>query len=591
MSRHPSLSRRDFLKLAGAGLGATVLASCKKTVDLTELPGTIVTSAPGAVATALPLAPVTPFPPGTVADTILAGGRVMTVDAANSISEAIAIKGNQVLGVGSDQAIRTLAGSATKVIELNGRTVTPGFIDPHLHFSVVGLQNKYYTPFMPPEVKDIPSLQSSLAEFLKSRQPGEWVMAYYLVLTDKMIPSKEDLDPVSSANPVFLMHIGGHWGTANSVAMQIAGISNSTASPQGGIIEKVDGEVTGVFYNHRAMDLVRRFAPPVTDAQVRQAILDTQNVFASVGVTSFHDNNIRDLESIKAYQELSRQGELFLRNELYMTLEWPEDMEHVAQLQPLDNGMTHFAGYKFLIDGQGPTAYCHEAHNGVEWRLPTWDPQEYKDAIKSLHDTGLQICVHCIGDAATDLTLEAYEAAMNANPRSDPRHRIEHAVITTPQATQKMKDLGVVVSTQPAFIYLFGEGWKNIFTPSQLERVLVTREWLDAGVHVAIGSDAPSMPLYSPQTTLAGTMTRTTAKGNQMGADQVFNFTQALRAHTYEGAYAAHKENVLGTLEAGKLADLVVWPDDPAGLSPADLVKFTTVDLTMVDGKVVYQAS
>lgn len=513
----------------------------------------------------------------------------MTVDPANSVDEAIAIKGNRIMTVGTNEAIRALADSATKVIELNGRTVTPGFIDPHLHLSVVGLFTTYYTPFMPPDVKDIPSLQRALSDYLRGKQPGEWVMGYYLGLSDKMIPTKEDLDPVSSGNPVFIMNIGGHWGTANSVAMQIAGVTNSTPSPEGGIIEKKDGELTGVFYNHRAMDVLRRFAPPVSIDVVKQGIIDTQKAFASCGVTCFHDNNIRDVDNIRAYQELTQEGKLFLRNELYLTLEWPADMEHVAQVQPMDNELTHFAGYKFLIDGQGPTAYTHEPHNGASWQMPTWDPQEFKQEIKSLHDTGLQICVHCIGDAATDLTLEAYEAAMNANPRSDPRHRIEHALITTPQATQKMKDLGVVVSTQPSFIYVFGEGWKTIFTPAQMERVIMTREWLEAGVHVAIGSDAPSNPLYYPQATLAGAMTRVTKKINQIGGDQVFDFTQALRAHTYEGAYAAHQENNLGTLEPGKFADLVVWPEDPSGLNNTNLANTTTVDMTMVNGKVVYE--
>jgi predicted amidohydrolase YtcJ len=513
----------------------------------------------------------------------------MTVDKANSIAEAVALKGDKILSVGSNAAVRALADATTKVIDLNGRTVTPGFIDPHIHFRVWGLQNVYYIPFMPPDVKDIPSLQRVLADVLKGMQPGEWIMGYYLGLSDKMIPTKEDLDPVSKENPVFIMHIGGHWGTANSVAMQIAGVTNSTESPQGGIIEKVDGVLTGVFYNHRAMDVLRRYAPPVSIDQVKQAILETQKVFTSCGVTSFHDNNIREVEHIQAYQELSQQGQLYLRNELYLTLEWPTDLERVDQVKPMDSNVTRFAGYKFLIDGQGPTAYCHEAHNGVEWRMPTWEPQMFKDTIKSLHNTGLQICVHCIGDAATDLTLEAYEAAMNANPRADPRHRIEHAVITTPQATQKMKDLGVVVSTQPAFIYLFGEGWGTIFNPAQMARILVTREWIDAGVHVAIGSDAPSTPLYYPQATLAGAMTRYTIKKNMIGADQVFDFTQALRAHTYEGAYAAHQENIKGTLEAGKLADLVVWPEDPSTLSMSELVQLTTVDMTMVGGKVVYE--
>jgi len=582
MSNHHHLSRRDFIKLAGAGVGAAILASCNRGVNLTAVSGASTTPLP-------PGATITPLPPGTKADIILASGRIMTVDPANSVDEAIAIKGNRIMTVGTNEAIRALADSATKVIELNGRTVTPGFIDPHLHLSVVGLFTTYYTPFMPPDVKDIPSLQRALSDYLRGKQPGEWVMGYYLGLSDKMIPTKEDLDPVSSGNPVFIMNIGGHWGTANSVAMQIAGVTNSTPSPEGGIIEKKDGELTGVFYNHRAMDVLRRFAPPVSIDVVKQGIIDTQKAFASCGVTCFHDNNIRDVDNIRAYQELTQEGKLFLRNELYLTLEWPADMEHVAQVQPMDNELTHFAGYKFLIDGQGPTAYTHEPHNGASWQMPTWDPQEFKQEIKSLHDTGLQICVHCIGDAATDLTLEAYEAAMNANPRSDPRHRIEHALITTPQATQKMKDLGVVVSTQPSFIYVFGEGWKTIFTPAQMERVIMTREWLEAGVHVAIGSDAPSNPLYYPQATLAGAMTRVTKKINQIGGDQVFDFTQALRAHTYEGAYAAHQENNLGTLEPGKFADLVVWPEDPSGLNNTNLANTTTVDMTMVNGKVVYE--
>lgn len=569
MKNH-KITRRKFLKGTAIGVGGVILSDCGRRIRSTATPM------------------LSTLAPNEVADTILVNGKVMTVDAKNSITEAIAIKGDKILSCADDATIRALSGSDTEVIDLKGRTVTPGFIDPHIHFRVWGLQNVYYTPFMPPDVKDIASLQYTLRDVLKGRQSGEWIMGYYLGLSDKMIPTKEDLDPVSKDNPVFIMHIGGHWGTANSVAMKIAGVTASTPSPEGGIIEKANGEPTGVFYNHRAMDILRRFAPPIGIDVVKRAILETQKVFAACGVTSFHDNNVRDVDEIKAYQDLSQQGELYLRNELYLTLEWPSDLEKVDLVRPNDNNVTHFAGYKFLIDGQGPTAYCHEPHNGAEWRLPTWDPQNFKDIIKELHNTGLQICVHTIGDAATDLTLEAYEEAMNANPRSDPRHRIEHAIITTPQATQKMRDLGVVVSTQPAFIFVFGEGWKTLFTPAQMERILVTREWIASGVHVAIGSDAPSTPLYYPQATLAGAMTRSTIKKNQIGKDQVLDFTQSLRAHTYEGAYAAHQENIKGTLESGKYADLVVWPDDPGKLNMTQLANVTTVDMTMVGGKIVY---
>ncbi len=214
----------------------------------------------------------------------------------------------------------------------------------------------------------------------------------------------------------------------------------------------------------------------------------------------------------------------------------------------------------------------------------------FKDTVKSLHDTGLQICVHCIGDAASDLVLEAYEGAMNANPRSDPRHRIEHAVLTTSAATQKMKDLGVVVSTQPAFIYLFGDGWKGLFGEKRMERIMVTREWLENGVHMAIGSDAPSTPFYYPQASLAGAMTRHTFKETPIASDQGLTFEEALRAHTIEAAYAGHQEQVMGSLESGKFADFVVWAKDPAGLSTYDLASTTEVDMTFIGGKLVHQA-
>ena len=582
MSTQHHLSRRDFLKLVEAGIGGTILA-CQKSSGLEKDPGVSLSPVPISTQGA------STFPPEIQADLILANGNVLTVDQVNTAAQAVAVSGDKILMTGTSEEILALAAPDAQVIDLAGRTVTPGLIDPHLHFRGYGLMTSYYTAFMPPDVIDISGMQRMLADVIRGKQTGEWINGYYMALGDKPIPTKEDLDAVSPENPVFMMHIGGHWGTANSVAMEIADITNSTRSPEGGIIEKVNGELTGVFYNHRAMDVLRVHAPPITDALVRQSIIDTQTLMASCGVTCFHDNNIRDVESVRAYQELTQNGDFFLRNNLYLTLEYPSDINKINQVDVIRDDLTRFAGYKFLIDGQGPTAYTHEPHNGHEWQLTTWEPQMFKDTVKSLHDTGLQICVHCIGDAAADLVLEAYEGAMNANPRSDPRHRIEHAVLTTPQSTHKMKDLGVVVSTQPAFIYLFADGWKGLFGEERMHRMMVTKEWLEAGVHMAIGSDAPSTPFYYPQATLAGAMSRYSFRQTPVGPEQALNFTEALRAHTIEGAYSAHQEHVLGSLETGKFADLVVWARDPSQLTLQELALTKTVDMTLVGGKTVYQ--
>jgi hypothetical protein len=283
---------------------------------------------------------------------------------------------------------------------------------------------------------------------------------------------------------------------------------------------------------------------------------------------------------------------MYLRGAVYYTLEWPADLDRALnQVERYEDAFMRMAGFKFLIDGQAPTAYCHQPHNGVRWDMPTWEPHSFKQAVRALHDTGLQICVHCIGDAAVDLTLDAYEEAMNANPRPDPRHRIEHCILTTPQATQRIKDLGVVVSTQPQFIRMGADYWATIFSPERTRRAIVTREWLDAGVRLALGSDSPTTPWYTPVMTLAGAVYRISPSNKVFEPGQCLTIQEALRAHTMGSAYAAHEEAIKGSIEPGKLADLVVWHTDPYSATTPRQMAQLSFDMTIVGGKVVYPAA
>jgi len=587
------MTRREFLLGSGLAISGLVI-SCRLSGEQAgqTLPAQGNTPPAKIPTGVIPTGVMPTVDPEARADMIFSNGKVLTMDAAGTNAQALAIKGDRILAVGSDETVRALVGGETKVVDVGGRVITPGLVDPHNHFRLVGLMKNYYIPLMPPEVTDTRTMQVALKEILKSKKPGEWVMAYYLVLTDNMEPDKSYLDPVSPDNPVFIFHIGGHWGTANSAALKLAGVTASTPSPEGGIIQKgSDGQPNGLLYNHRAMDVVRRFAPPAAPELIKSGMLDTQTYFAACGVTSFQDNNVRGLDDIEAYRQLTEEGKLFLRNDIYLTLEWPNDLQEKAQkVVPFDNGVTRFKGFKFLIDGQTPTAFCHEPHNGVAWNLSTWDADVFKQTVRTLHDTGLQICTHCIGDAAADLALDAYEAAMNANPRSDPRHRLEHVILTTPQATQRIKDLGVVVSTNPHFLYVGGDSYVNIYGEERSHRIMVTREWLDAGVHVTIGSDAPTMPFYNPAATMAGAISRLTFSKKVLNKEQCMTIDEALRSHTIEGAYAAHEENEKGSLEPGKPADIAVWVDDPTKQNITQLARTTTVYMTLVGGKVVYQA-
>lgn len=585
------MTRREFLIGAGA-TAALLLAGCGRPRQETAAPSVppAPTLRPSIAPTTSPTAAPTATPDlSGPADMVLRGGKVITVDAADSLAQAVAVKNGLIQAVGTDEEVAALIGPQTRVVELAGRALTPGLIDPHNHFQVMGQMNGYYLPFLPPEVRTIADLQARLADIAAQTPAGEWIKGYYLAFQEGRIPTRHDLDPTSPDHPVWIFQQGGHFGVANSRALRIAGITADTPNPTGGIIERDSrGEPTGVFYNHRAMDLLRRHIPALTAADVRRNIVDTQPLFAACGVTTFHDNNVRGLETIQVYRDTGPA--MYLRGAVYYTLEWPQDLDRaLREIEYFQDDMVRFAGFKFLIDGQAPTAYCHEPHGGISWNMPTWEPASFKAAVRALHDTGLQISVHCAGDAAVDLALDAYEEAMNANPRSDPRHRIEHAVLTTPEATRRMKDLGVVVCTQPQFLRLAGNYWSSVFGPERDRRIIVTREWLDGGVHLALGSDAPTTPWYAPQVTLAGAVSRLTLSNQVHNPEQCLTIQEALRAHTMEAAYAGHEELVKGSIEVGKLADLVVWHGDPYAMSLQELWQ-AKVDMTMVGGKVVYQA-
>jgi len=593
------MSRRKFLAGLG-GLCAWLMTGCgRRQREVTLVPSESEPTAarvrsPTPLVTAVvpstPLPSATLVPPETAADMALINGKVITVNPSDAIVQAVTIKDGLIQAVGTSDELSLRIGPSTQVVDLQRQAVTPGLIDPHNHLQVMGLMNTYFLPFIPPEVRTIQELQTKLAEAAAQTPKGEWITGYYLAVSEGRVPNRQDLDPVSPEHPVWLMQQGGHFGAANSLALKIAGITAKTPNPTGGIIERdASGEPTGVFYNHRAMDLLRQYIPQVTPETTRDNIISTQPLFAACGVTSFQDNNVRGTDTIGLYLDIGKQGKMLLRGAVYYTLEWPQDLNRaLTQLEHYADPFMRLAGFKFLIDGQAPTAYCHQPHNGISWNMSTWEPGSFKQAVRALHETGLQICVHCAGDAAVDLTLDAYEEAMNAKPRPDPRHRIEHAVITTPEATKRMKDLGVVVSTQPQFIRVGGDSWVKLFGEERAQRAMVTREWLDNGVHLALGSDAPTTPWYTPQMTLWGALTRVSYSGKEIGPEQRLTIQEALRAHTMGAAYAAHEEAIKGSIEVGKLADLVVWKEDPYTATTQRLPQIA-VATTIVGGKVVYQ--
>jgi predicted amidohydrolase YtcJ len=358
-------------------------------------------------------------------------------------------------------------------------------------------------------------------------------------------------------------------------------------------LREANGEPDGTVMNHPAMDYFRRLWPPdLRDLKAMEAsVLSPQAKFASMGVTSFQDVYARDMDRMQAYFNLGRRGEMSIRGQVMNVLEYIQELDgriEAIEAMRYEDDYMHFAGGKFQVDGAAEASFTHEPHNGIAWNISIWKPNDLNEAVRAFHDAGYQVACHAIGDAAVDMALDAIEAAMNANPRPDPRHRIEHAVLNTDAALRRTKDLGVVISTQPQAIWMFADGMERIWGEERMQRMIPTRTWLDMGVPLSLSSDAPSMPWWDPQTTLFGSIARYTASKKPVSPDQALTIEEAMYAHTMGGAYTDFAENKKGSLEPGKFADLIVWHDNPYTVATEDILKLT-VDLTMVGGKVLHQ--
>ena len=392
------LTRRDFLKLSGAALGVATLAcgGGSKLIELTAVP-TPINSAAQSIPT---------LAAGEFADTILVNGNIVSMDAKRTAAKALAIKDGLILYVGDEQAVRAMAGGSTQVIDLNGRTATPGLIDAHCHLSACGLLGTAYLDVSWPTINTIEQLQAKVAGKIASTPPGEWVTGAGWVSFGGRYPNKHDLDPVSPNHPVMLINMGGHMAVVNSLALEMAGVNASTPDPgTGRFLREANNEPDGTIMNHPAMDVFRRLWPPdMLNQQVMEAsILSPQAKFASMGVTSFQDVYGRGMDRMQAYFDIAHRGEMSIRGQVMNVLEYYQELEgRIADIEAVryEDDFIHFAGAKFQVDGALEASFTHEPHNGIAWNVTIWKPDDLNEAVKAFHDAGYQVALHTGGDAA-----------------------------------------------------------------------------------------------------------------------------------------------------------------------------------------------
>ena len=537
------------------------------------------------------------------ADLVLVNGKIITVDADFSVAQAVAVKDGKVQAVGATEDIKKLVGEGTEVIDLKGRTVMPGLYDSHLHVVGTGTALQMINCRTPP-MMSIEDMKKAVAEKAEQSKPGEWILGRgwdQAKLKEHRNPSRWDLDQVSADNPVVLTRTCGHLLVANSLALEIAGVTKDTPNPVGGkIVRNEMGEPTGMLEESPAMTLVRKHIPPVGIPETMEAIRAACSAFNEVGITSVIDAGNTEDEMV-AYQLLKERGELTCRvNMMLRSIQDGEPIEEsVKRVEnfPMVTGfgdeLLRFQGLKILIDGGigGRTALIREPYendpdNCGLLTVPVEDLQRLVDAANR---RGMLTGIHCAGGKAMDIVLEAYRKTDTVKPIKGRRFYLIHAYQPSDENFKDCKELGVMVASQPSFLYYLGESYYENVGNERSEWLKPHRAWIDHGIVVGGGTDSPVTP-YPPFPSLWTAIARRTEVNDvQMGTEQCVTREEAIRMYTVNGAVLSFEEDIKGSVEPGKLADMVILDRDIL-TCPVDDIKDTRVLRTFLGGKTVYRA-
>jgi predicted amidohydrolase YtcJ len=543
------------------------------------------------------------------ADVVILGGTIYTMSDAHPAVQAVAIKGDRILFAGSAMEGRRYVTDQTKVIDLEGMTMTPGFIESHGHLMGVGYNALELDVS---SVKNYEELVARVGEAVMKTKPGQWILGRgwhqdkWDHKPEKMVQgfqTHEMLSKFSPDNPVYLYHASGHAALANAKAMEIAGINPLSAEKvhkdngqEGGeVIRDAFGNPTGIF-NEDAMGLISKYIPEKTSVTDEQALELALHACAQNGLTSFHDagvqgKTIRLLKKLKADGRLTARLYLMLQNDPNLLREWfekgPEiDPDHLLTIRSI----------KLYCDGAlgSRGAWLLEAYADRKdfYGMATTSMDTILKVSREALTHGFQVCTHAIGDRGNREILNIYEKAFKENPKAsrDPRFRIEHAQHLHPNDIPRFAQLGVIASMQaihmssdrPWAIDRLGE--KRI-----KEGAYVWQSLLKSGVRVINGTDAPVEPL-NPIPCFYASVTRKTLKGEPEGGyepDERMTRTQALKSYTLDAAYGAFEEKFKGSIEVGKLADFTVFSKDIMTIPEEEILQ-TEVLLTIVGGKVIY---
>ena len=522
----------------------------------------------------------------TAVDTIFYNGKIVTLDQQLSIASTVVVDDGRIVAIGDDQVAD--AYDATTAIDLGGKLLMPGFIDSHTH--IRGRPQRYIDLT---KTRSIEQLRGQVSDKAAELGPGEWITGYGWsedVMVELRRPLRKDLDDAAPENPVLLTRAGGHSAVANSLALELAGVNLDTPQPESGVIERDDdGELNGVIRERQ--DIVSKLIPEATYEEVRESLVGNLKDQLSLGITSL----VHATGSIESYPEwehvYSMHRGALPRAAIQVFWEGPEAMSTFGRRTGDGDNHLRLGPIKIFVDGgfTGPAAYTKEPYKGeAEYRGKlSLSVEELRRIIREAHAANWQLGIHAIGDAAIELTIDELAAALDETPRSDHRHYLNHfTVMPSAAAMDKMAAYNIAITQQPNFTYTLDGRYSEYLDGARLQHNNPLRTPMDHGIHVAISSDI--LPI-GPMVGIYAAVTRKGMSGKVYGADEALTVMEALRGYTLYGAYLTFEEQEKGSLEPGKLADMIVLDKDILTIDPNHIMDIR-VEQTWLGGKLVYVA-
>jgi len=517
------------------------------------------------------------------ADLVLTNGNVLTMNPSKPHAQAIAVKYDRIIEVGTDKEVKPWIGKNTKIINLEEKTVVPGFIDTHVHITGYG---KSLRQINLRGVKSIKEMQKKLEKRIQKTPKGQWILGRGWDqdhLTERRYPARWDLDKFSPNNPVILTRVCGHLCVANSQALELADITKETTPPSAGQIDKdpKTGEPTGIL-RENAMNLVWKVKPESSEEELIEACSLACQKAVEAGLTSVHWL-ISSPTEIRVIQKLREQDKLPLRVYIMVSVKLLRHLIDLGLHTGFGDSRVRIGSVKIFSDGSlgARTAALFQPYHDEPARkgIVLYTQEKLSTLVMKAHKAGFQLAVHAIGDRAVDMVLTGLENALKEAPKENHRHRIEHVSVLNKRLVQRMKELKVIASVQPHFVV--SDFWVADRVGSARARwVYPFKTLIQEGVLTTGGSDCPVEPI-DPLLGVWAAVAREAFPEERISVDD------ALRLYTVNAAYASFEENIKGSIDVGKLADLVVLSREPHEIPPNE-IRDVKVEMTIVGGKVVY---